>query len=705
MPKTKVRKKAKKPTEAELKAQARMELGELIPEDQVHDPAVYPPAVRRIRQFMYQGLIPTLDGDRLITGLEKACLQETRVPFAQAASLNQDPLLNLTPLMEQSDHHLTELEQAIIDLDEMRLTMGVKKKWMRLIRRVRIVRRRARTDAAVYWLYVGKDDDPFRAGKMIKYAPCHVRMFAIWNDDDYPHSLIEAPVGHGKSTCMRGQMTWEMGDCPELRHLYMTESKTLASRTLKSVRKIVKSGRFRAIFPEVNVLDRKQDAEDNAEAFTIGRKNEFAKDPTLIAVGYRGAIQGSRFDRIWPDDICPADVKSQPGIRAIVWEKWSDIVRTRVADPKYTRIRMIGTPWDPQDVLGKTVDAIKKGDLTGWRVEIDKFRIKIGPDNMPIPIWPEKFDAEWLQGQRNSLDSWPFTYELRFGDAAARTLSRVYFYNSRPSLVDPPGDQKYVDYLDTCERWLSIDPAGGGQTYSSGQGVVEFIITPNGDVFIPDCYFFRCGIMELLDELVKLIYDPSLPGKTRYHGTLWEVQASVKVAFPALDYRFKQMLAEKGIDKMRLVQTGTRMGGTGQNLGKKARWENAAPYFGSSAVRLAGQRIHKGDGTKFCGMIPGSRVARLAEILVNWDGEKRDSDAIDAASQWVLLNMTRIKSPTAPPPPVLKSVQPDKKFSAAHDLRHQMMMESLDRLIRKDSVDAEHEFLEQVAEKRYAGVA
>lgn len=698
------KKKSKVATATEKAAALRREMfANLIPDEFVHIAATYPKAVRKVRRAWQQGLLPRLDAMGIIDDLKQQCEDECCITFQQAASQSLDPILNLTPLFERTDAQLLVLQQALNDMDDVRLDLGVKKKYLQTINRLLLVRKRCRSDAAAFWLYVGTDDNPQRAGQQIEYAPCHILMFAIWNDDKCRNSLIEAPVGHGKSTCMRGQIAFEIGKMPELRHLYITEAKELAHRTVGSLRRIISSPRFRAIFPDLVVLDRNQKAEDSSRCFTVGRLNSLAKDPTLIGVGWRSSIQGSRFDRIWPDDICPEEVRWHPRIRDKVNEKWHSIVKNRLADWRYSRIRMIGTPWDAEDVLGTTLADIKDGRLRSWRYEIDAFRIRIDKaTDKPIPIWPKNWNVEALQEIRNTSRAWSFTHELRFDSQETRILRRVHYYNSVPVPGDPPEDKVLLERIEAGERWLSIDPSGTGEAWSSGQGVVEFVISPKGWVFLTDVWIFRCTVLELIDKLVDILHDPNVAGGTRYTGTQWEVAGGVKVGFAAIRLAFEQSLEERHIPKGQLtfIESGTKFGGTKHSMSKRARWENAAPYFERASVRLAGTRVHRGPGVSSPCPIPGSRVAKLADLLLTWDGDKKTSDTIDATSQFILWNAGRIIMPTIAAPVVHR--EPPKEYSHLHMERYRASQALLNALIETEPMEDEQKFLESLAMKGVA---
>lgn len=673
----------------------RSKLGMLMSVADVHDAAAYPKTVRAVMQQMYLGIIPGADADRLITRLKQQCLECTGTPYEQAASLKQDPLLNLRPLFERGHDDLMSLAQSVQDLSDARIRLDEKKKWLRTITGILQMQKEARLDAAKYWLYVGKDDNPSRAGQRVIYADCHVLMFAVWNDPDHPHSLIEAPVGHGKSTNLRGQISYEIGRWPELRHLYLTESKPLAVRTIRSLRKIITSPRFKVLFPAVNILDRNQKAEDSSQSFTVGRLNDQARDPTIMGQGYKGSIQGSRYDRIWGDDVCPPDVKKQAVVREDNNRVWTHVIRTRLADPKNSKIRLIGTPWHEDDILGRTLRDWRKGIMPKWRVEIDRFRIKIDATGMPIPIWPALWDAETLLAEKKTNSAFRFTHELRFDGASTRILSNVYFYNSVPRTgVDPESDFALNDRICQGERWLSIDPAGTGNAWSSGQGLVEFVIGPKGYAFLTNVWFLQEDITTFVNRLVDIIVDPSVPGNTRYRGTQWEVQSGTKIAFPGLEYMFKQLLAKRGVTDLQMVKTGANVGGAKRSQSKRQRFENAAPYLGSGMVRLAGQR----NGPQGMGAIPNSRMEKLARVLKTWDGEMRDSDAIDATSQWILNFKNRIKDPAENIP------QAPIPTTKATTVMQRQFLASLDAVIETDPDSDEQKFLAQMG-RQLAGVA
>lgn len=620
----------------------------LIPHERMHDPGAYVVARRAIIGRGISGDLKPIDAQRLAQMLETECLAATGVAYDDAAKLGRDPLLNLAPIMDRCEEELRGLEQAVADVDTMRLDPEKKKRWMNLIKRVLIMQGICRADAAKFWLYVGKDDNPNRAGQRMVYAQCHVDMFSIWNDTEFANSLIEAPVGHGKSTCMRGQIAWEIGTWPELRHLYMTESSDLAEDTVRAIRAIVTSNRFRAMFPDVRLLKRTDRAEDSARKFTVGRKNVFARDATIIAAGYLSSIQGSRFDRIWGDDVCPPAVKEHSSMRDQINGIWDGVVRTRVADPRNSRTRLIGTPWHAEDVLAHTAKRVFTGELLGWRVEIDPFRIYIDPaTDRPVPLWKENWPVTVLENIRRTSPTWKFTHELRFDDDSGGAITRVHYYNSRPEMMDD-GDRRILDEIETGERWLSIDPAGTGNAWSSGQGVVEFVLTGRGHLFIPNCWFWHCTLPELMDHIVDVMYDGTQARGTRFTGTHWEVQGGTAVyAAAGLTY-FRNLLEEKGIHGIQIRQTGTRIGGTKQNLGKKGRLENASPYIQRGFVRLAGERTERPEGSgtrRFLRAKPGTNVAKLAKLLMTWDGDPRTSDCIDATSQFIIDKKHRLVDP------------------------------------------------------------
>jgi len=586
-------------------------------------------------------------------------------------------------LMESSQRELDALEKAIRGLNDPRVTEALKKKWIELIHRTSAIQGACRKDPLLCWVYVGRDEDPTRAGQMFRMAAIHKRFFEIWTDPDHMHSLIEAPIGHGKSTNMRGLMVWEIGREPELRCLYITDEASKAQRTVSAVKRVMRSARYRALFPDVRVLSRADDAEDSKRRFTVVRKNWQARDPSFEAAGIFGRIQGNRYDRIYGDDICPSTVRDHLTERKRVHRKWFSVVMGRVADPASTRVRLICTPWHPQDVAGHITRLAREGTLPSWLVKIDEFRIRDTSEGRAIPVW-DKFPADWFE-QCKITDGPDYDYKYRLNPASMSNVivRRLIYYDGDPGTKHQSSIKLQRWILESCERWLSIDPAGTTGPGSSDTGVDEIAMSPKGYVFLTNCWLFHASIKEVIDEIAMLVRR-AIPW--RYTGLHWESIGAVKVGMPAVIELLLRALREgdpargiapyPNVEALKIITTGAKVGGFGQNVGKTIRLKACAGFLESGLVRLSGcARVNhtmppNHPQRVYWDAMPGTPVAELADRILQFD-PRRNTDGVDALTQWILHNRHRIRNPSLPEicdmTPVAKPLKPRQRMAVALD--------------------------------------
>ena len=628
-----------------------------ILDGQANNPQAYVRAARELLNLMLAGKLKTTDYKRMREGLAEGCEANTGIPLADASRQNVDRVAAFMGLMESSEADLGGLEKTVAAIRDPRIDGALKKKWADLIQRTIRLQHVCREDPLLCWLYVGRDEDPKRAGKVFRMAPIHQEFFNIWTDPDYLHSLIEAPIGHGKSTNMRGLMIWEIGRQPELRCLYITDEATKAQRTVSALKRLMRSARYRALFPDVRVLTRAEDTEDSRKRFTVVRKNWQARDPSFEAAGVFGRVQGNRYDRIYGDDVCPSVVRDHPTERNRVHRKWFSVVMGRIADPATSRIRLICTPWHPDDVAGHIARLAGEGTLTSWRVEIDQFRILDNAQGRAVPVW-SKFGTNFLeQCKVTDGPDYDFKYRLKPASTSNVVVRRLIYYDGDPATDSNESHrlQRYI--LENCERWLSIDPAGTTGRKSSDTGIVEIAISPKGYVFVTNCWFLHVVIKEVIDEIAMLVRRAA---PWNYTGLHWEAAGAIRVGLPAVIELLLRQLREgdssKGIepyantDGLQIVTTGARVGGFTQNAGKIMRLKACAGFLESGLIRFSGhQRINHTMPTshprrRYCDVRPGTTIADLANHILHFD-PTRNTDAVDALIQWVLYNRARIRNP------------------------------------------------------------
>jgi len=552
-------------------------------------------------------------------------------------------------------------------------------------------------------VYVFKEDRPGRTTERLRMAWFHLEYFNVWNDPDTPNSLIQAPVGHGKSVSSRIQMAYDIGHQPEVRNLFITDVMDKARKTVTVMKTALKSGRYRALFPDVRVLTRMDNAEDSSRRFTVCRKNSLSREPTFEAAAITSRIQGNRYDHIWGDDPCPEDARYHASVREQACGRWTSVVESRIADPKTARIRMICTPWHQEDIAGKIRIGVETGGLKNWRVEIDRFRIKDDSKGKAIPLWPTEWNREYLEDQKvRDPDAYQYRYALSAANARDVIISKVYYYNADPQCPNvTPADKLIQSAIEQGDRWLSVDPAGTAAKHSSDTGIVDITMTANGFPFVTDCWFVHAESLDVIDFIADLIRAAS----PRYHGMQWEAQGGVKVGMAAIISTLIRVLkdgdAKRGIPpyegweelKQNVVLTGTMVGGQIQNRNKVVRLTNCAGIIGKGWIRFAGTRkvnlTSSTDGAvnTYLDAKGGTNIDQLINYVLNFDGS-RGSDGVDALTQWVLRNRDTIKDPWQIAKPEAPVVKPLDAMTTAF----QLQLEAMRRKKQETPYSDEEEF-------------
>uniref|UniRef100_A0A6H1ZGY0 Putative terminase n=1 Tax=viral metagenome TaxID=1070528 RepID=A0A6H1ZGY0_9ZZZZ len=620
-----------------------------IPSDKLADCDAYLTAAAAVQNAVGRGAIKPIDAQRHMAMLAENCLSFTGTALKDVAREKIDPITRFAGLMESGAAELLQVEAAIRRIDDLRASEALKKNWNGLIRRTIALQKLAREDGAKFAVYVDRNDEPDRTEDVLLMEWFHVYWFGIWEDPEHPCNLIEAPVGHGKSKLKRLHRCWRIGNHPEARCLYLTDETSKARKTIQVMRKVIRSERFVAVFPGVRVLGRNDDSENSSLRFTVIRRNWASREPTVEGAAITSRIQGNRYDEIDADDFVPPDARDYESVRRDVNHRWESVVMARRANPK-ARVNIIGTPWHIDDTYARIEKQAEQGRKGDWRVEIEPFRIRDDSDGVAIALW-SKWPSAFLEGRKIAGRDYDFNYRLQPASESTRIVKRVMFYSAEPGLNEPNG-LRLVEQIAQAERWLSVDPAGTSGEKSSNTGVVEIAISPAGYVFVTDCWLYRTNITEVITRLGDLVLARM---DVPYEGVHWEAQGGIKVGMPAVLSEFRRYLTERGYDaeSLKLVTTGTRVGGEVRNRSKIVRLKNCASLIEHGLVRFAGVRTENrlmpmGHPRRFYyDARPNSSIGRLVQNIKDFDGV-HSTDAVDALTQWILHNQGRIRNPFAP---------------------------------------------------------
>jgi len=214
-----------------------------IPNERITDPEAYLEAAAAVMNGAGDGRIKPVDAPRYMKLINDNCLALAHVELSEVAKQHTDIIKRLTSILEMDEADLKKLEAAIMHIDDVRVDMGLKKKWIGLIHRTIKLQTECRTDPAKTWTYVGRTSE---AADVFTMAPCHLNYFEVWNDPAKANSLVMAPPSHGKTTCLRGQIVWEVGNHPELRCLIIYDEKDKVRKEVNLIKKYFRSPWFQA---------------------------------------------------------------------------------------------------------------------------------------------------------------------------------------------------------------------------------------------------------------------------------------------------------------------------------------------------------------------------------------------------------------------------------------------------------------------------
>jgi predicted phage terminase large subunit-like protein len=218
---------------------------------------------------------------------------------------------------------------------------------------------------------------------------------------DLRRLIITMPPRHGKSElASRRFPAWFVGRDPYRNVIFGTYNSDLALDFGRDVREIMISETYGDIFPGVR-LRKGSKAADRMETTRGGK---------LFFAGAGEGLTGRGADLLLIDDpLKDRKEADSPTIRNDRWKWFAEVAMTRLsADGGLVVIIM--TRWHDDDIIGRLTDPnndMYNPELAkGWHIlELPA----LAGDDDPIgrepgeALWPSKYSAEWLSGQRSLL--------------------------------------------------------------------------------------------------------------------------------------------------------------------------------------------------------------------------------------------------------------------------------------------------------------
>ncbi len=316
----------------------------------------------------------------------------------------------------------------------------------KIVAMVEMAARKSREHPAPFFEFVMRDEkqSPVRIAPhqdvALDFILKHQRSVNIW------------PVNHSKTFLMAALTLWLLGTDPTTRGAIVSATQEQAAKPLAMVSDYILTSReLRIVFPHLrpsprisSTLGAKRDPWTQT-AITVDRPRGI-RDPSLRAVGYEGAILGSRLDWIIIDDILTVENTHTDEQRKKLVEWVENAVFTRLEPGPHTRIVVMNTPWHPEDLVHQLerrgwptmrmsslgdirvqddLDLVREAreagrtysfwDHDGVRMKTKKPTEQVmrltahDPDPLNIkPLWPERFPPEELERRRRAttLPAW-----------------------------------------------------------------------------------------------------------------------------------------------------------------------------------------------------------------------------------------------------------------------------------------------------------
>lgn len=340
----------------------------------------------------------------------------------------------------------------------------------------------------------------------------HGRFCAFLQQEDKKRRLGLAPRGHLKSsiavTAHSSQLA--LKNPSHERILLISETSTLAKKSLGEIKGHFEHNRvLRSLFSELlperfsgpGVVWRDDAAKLPANLW---------KDPTWQALGIGGAVVGSHFTRIKPDDIIGFEaIKS--AVKMQEAKDYISNIEPLLDSPVSDIIDFTGTRWSRNDVYGKIIEDYGKslGIFTMGPVVLDAD----GNER----IFEAKYSwAEYERIQRINPAQWAAQFENNplttlNSDFPIESLRSYQFSKDGEGVVLETGKKWQIDELDRC---LTADPNSGSVTAPDCAAISVQGVSPDREVVVLESWGKRCSPSDLVDA----IYEKARRWKVRVVG-------------------------------------------------------------------------------------------------------------------------------------------------------------------------------------------
>lgn len=315
--------------------------------------------------------------------------------------------------------------------------------------------------------------------------------------------IINTAPRHGKSEiCTRRFAAWFSGKHPDKDIIIATYNGKFAEEFGTEVREIVRSQRFRQIFPDYGL---EKWASDHLTTVDGGN---------LYFLGRRSTVTGRGGDLIIVDDPTKDDkeVKS-PEFREDCWQWFTQTLLTR-RHTDQAAVVVTQTRWHEDDIVGRLTDENNPSYSKKLHEGFDVFNIAaIAGEDDPMgrkpgePLWPKRFGLKYLEEMR---------------EANSRAFAALYMSDPVPDsgvFYQKDGIFEYdASELPTnLTMYAASDHAVGTKTINDKTCLIPYGICERGDAYImPDVVWERMASDVAVERMIDIM--------RRHSPTFWYLE-------------------------------------------------------------------------------------------------------------------------------------------------------------------------------------
>lgn len=323
------------------------------------------------------------------------------------------------------------------------------------------------------------------------------------------------PPRHGKSELIsRFAPAWYLGNFPDNKVMLCSYADTFAAQWGRRARDVLEE--FGPDLWGVSV-----DSETAGGQLWEVRKH----DGIMVTAGVGGGITGKGAHLLIIDDpVKNAEDAASQNQQEKQFEWWKSTARTRLQAGG--GVILVMTRWHESDLAGRLIKDGVDGEGDKWEVlNLPAFAEEGDLLNRPEGevLWPEMFDAEWMEQTRRALGTYWFTalYQQRPSPAEGMMFKRSNFrYYERTSALNEHGDPIVKIHRDAGTeifdpaygtKFSTMDVAASSNQDADYTVVSTWLVTPQKDLLLWDRERVQFEGPDLA-PLVRRVYASQRPG-------------------------------------------------------------------------------------------------------------------------------------------------------------------------------------------------